>query len=103
MNVTKFLALKIAEAALALADDAEHIAESHSTDPIRDAPCYESLKESGGRLALIMLTAASNGVIPHGTVEEGEVLKQKVREELSNEIVNDINARRLVLDRSLVL
>lgn len=101
MNVTKFLALKIAEAALAVADDAEHIADRHSTDP--SAPCYESLKESGGRLARIMITAAQNGVIPHGTFEEGEELKKTVREELSLEIVNDINAGRLVLDRPLLI
>lgn len=101
MNVTKFLALKIAEAALAVADDAEHIAERHSTTP--DSPCYLSLQSSGGRLALTMLLAAKNGVIPYGTFEQGEELKNRVRNELAHEIIHDVNAGTLVLDRPLLI
>lgn len=101
MNVTKFLALKIAEAALALADDAEHIAERHSQDA--DAPCYESLKEAGGRLAFTMMVAAQNGIIPHGSVEEGAALKAQVKAELFDEVVADIAHGRLILDRPFVL
>lgn len=101
MNVTKFLALKIAEAALALADDAEHIAERHSQDA--DAPCYESLKESGGRLAFTMMVAAQNGIIPHGTAKEGDALKAQVKAELFEEVMEDLRHDRIVIDRPFVL
>lgn len=103
MNVTKFLALKIAEAAIELSDDAEHVADRHTTGD-DSPPCSEEFRDSVGRLATLMQIGLDNGVFPDfDSPEHAKALKSTTKAMLFNEAMADACAGRLTLDRLLVL
>lgn len=96
MNIRKFLAIKIAEQAAEISNQAEHVADHHADNgPLVDE-CQEELLTSILTLGALAIVAQQNGLVPTVTRERAEDIKLEARRALMREAFVDMVGGKLV-------
>lgn len=98
MNTLKFLAIKIAEQAAEIANDAEHIADHHTENGRLFDECQEELLTNILELGTLAIVAQQNGLVPSGTREQAEAIKLSTRKALVREAFMDMLDGKLTGD-----